>query len=383
MKVHRFIATPMAGDRDVGGIAIDGDTVFFSGDASLVAATSLSTGATRWTTKLSGKVRPAPALAELSGDGAVDVVVGDESGTLWALDGKTGRTLWSMKTGQNEYGAEGFVGAAAIVDVDGDGRDDVVAGARDGVLTAYRGRDGLTLWSVAARSGMHASPQVLDLDGDGKREILAAWSYSDVGIFDARTGVERQGQSLSLDQGGIEGLFSTPVPLPTGTGSGTIVASSAWWGAEDGVTIVGARSRLFRSQEGRTTSSAVVADLNGDGAPEAILVTEAGKLISVTASGLRAELAKLAGKPETTPMLADVDGDGTLELLVLDGKGELGCFGTGARAPALVSRFRGDDPHNRGELGVRMAFELASPNPVRKPSRSEPRGPQEGGRLRN
>ncbi len=362
-RIQRFIATPESGDRDVGGIAVDGDAVFFTGDASMVASASLTTGAIRWTTKLGGKVRPAPALAELNGDGAVDVVVGDETGTLWALDGKRGSPIWSVKTGQNEYGAEGFVGAAAIVDVDGDGKDDVVAGARDGVLSAYRGKDGRTFWSVKTNSGMHASPQVVDLDGDGRREILAAWSYSDLGIFDAKTGSERQGQSLSLDQGGIEGLFSTPVPLPTGTGSGTIAVGSAWWGADDGITVVGVRSRLFRSSEGRTTSSAVVADLNGDGVPEAIWVTEAGKLVSVTAAGQRAELAKIAGQPETTPMLADVDGDGTLELLVLDGRGELACYLTRARGPALVSRFRGDDPRNRGELSVRMDFELVAPSP--------------------
>src|SRR4029079_16346843 len=138
-----------------------------------------------------GKVRPAPALGDLNHDGQVDVVAGDEEGILRALDGRTGNPLWTAATGMNEYDAKGFIAAAAIADLDGDGTDDVVAGARDGVLHAYRGPHGQILWQAQKDSGLHASPSVVDIDQDGKPEILAAWSYGDIAIFDGRTGERR------------------------------------------------------------------------------------------------------------------------------------------------------------------------------------------------
>jgi outer membrane protein assembly factor BamB len=352
-KVLQKIAVPGKGDLDVGGVAMDGETIFFTTDLGLVVAAGTD-GVVKWSTKVasagaqnapptgpnrvgaaaaapasaSTKLRPAPALARTRSVEALEVVVGDEAGKLTVLDAKTGTILWSMDTGQNEYGARGFVASAAIADVDGDGRDDIVAGARDGALVAYRGTDGKPFWRATGQSGIHASPSILDVGGDGKLEVIGAWSYSTVAVFDLATGKQKWGASLNLPAGGIEGLFSSPVPVAGPTrGSGFIAIGSSWWGAEDGVTLVGSR-RALRHAEGRTTSSAVVTDLDDDGVLEAIFVTEAGAVVSVDTQGRRAELAKVAAKAEATPLVADVDANGTFELLVVGGDGVLRCFET-------------------------------------------------------
>jgi hypothetical protein len=355
--IKATIVTPGAGDRDVGGVAVDSDRVYFTTDnAQLVAATLA--GQIVWKAPLHGKVRPAPALADLDGDGQVDVVVGDELGFLSAFEGKTGRRLWQKATSVNEYGAKGYIGGAAIADVDGDGKDDVIAGARDGVLAAYRGRDGQVLWSVQDSSGMHASPIVFDADGDGRMEILAAWSYSMIRILDSKTGGTRWSQQLEQDSGGIEGLFGTPVPVPFPALAGAgpvIVAPTAWWGRDDGIIEVGTQRRAFRSQEGRVSSSSVVTDLDGDGSIEAILGTESGHILALGANGTRAIVTAAKGAVEATPMLADVDGDGTFELLVASNDGSLTCYTTGSTAKPTVARFRGDTTHNRGAIGVKLA----------------------------
>ncbi len=343
-----LVRTPGSGDRDVGGIAIDGETVYFTTDNSQIVAATLA-GKVLWTAKASGKVRPAPALADLDGDGAVDVVVGDESGALRALRGTTGAPLWTVKTGESEYGARGYVAAVAIADLDGDGHDDVVAAARDAIVAAYRGKDGGLLWQKGGDSGIHASPTIADFDLDGAPEVLAAWAYSQVSILDGKTGTSRWTTNLQRDDGGIEGLFATPTPLPGAPG--VLVAGTAWWDEADGVILVGAEARKFRAFEGRVTASAVVVDLDNDGRPEAIVGTEKGTLLAFTADGRRAELAQLGGPIEATAMVADVDGDGKQELLVASNDGLLTCFGTSATSPAYVSRFRGESAHNRGDLG--------------------------------
>ncbi len=349
-KQRALIRAPGGGDKDVGGVAVDGDRVYFGTDSGLVVAATLA-GKTLWTVHAKGKVRPAPALADLDGDGDLDVVVGDESGALRALDGATGNALWTAATSKNDYGAEGFIGAAALADLDGDGRTDVIAGARDGILTAYRGTDGDMLWQISESSGIHASPLVADFDQDGKPEVLAAWSYGTIVIADGKTGVRRWNATVEEDKGGIEGLFATPTPLAGAPG--VLVAPTSWWGQkEDGIVGVGVDERQFKTFEGRVTASAVVTDLDGDGVREAILATEAGKLVALHADGGYAVLAKLGGGVEASAMLADVDGDGTFELLVASNDGKLTCFTTGSRATPDIARFRGASPHNTGELGA-------------------------------
>jgi hypothetical protein len=344
----RRITTPGSGDRDVGGIAIDGGTVFFTTDNAQIVAATLA-GKVVWTAEATGKVRPAPALADLDGDGVIDVVVGDESATLRALHGATGKPLWTVKTGENEYDARGYIAAAAIADLDADGHDDVVAAARDGILTAYRGKSGEVLWQHMGNSGVHASPTVADFDLDGAPEVLAAWSYGDLSIHDGKTGAVRWGTVLTQDGAGIEGLFGTPTPLPGKPG--VLVAPTSWWEAEDGVILVGVDARVFRSFENRVSSSAVVLDLDNDGRLEAILGTEKGALLAFTAEGGRAELAKLSGGIEAPALIADVDLDGKQELLVASNDGMLTCLSTESTGKPYLSRFRGDSLHNRGDLG--------------------------------
>ena len=347
-KETRKIVTPGAGDRDVGGVAIDAGTIYFTTDNSQIVAATLA-GKIVWTAEATGKVRPAPALADLDGDGAIDVVVGDESGTLRAIKGATGQPLWTVKTSESEYDARGFIAAAAIADLDADGHDDLVAASRDGILTAYRGKDGQVLWQHMGNSGVHASPTVADFDGDGAPEVLAAWSYGDLSIHDGKTGAVRWGTVLAQDGGGIEGLFSTPTPLPGKPG--VLVVGTAWWDDEDGVILVGVDARANRAFEHRVSASAVVLDLDNDGRNEAVIGTEKGLLLAFTAEGGRAELAKLGGPIEAPALIADVDNDGKHELLVASNDGKLTCFATESTGKPYLSRFRGDSLHNRGDLG--------------------------------
>ena len=79
--------------------------------------------------------------------------------------------------------------------------------------------------------------------------------------------------------------------------------------------------------------------------------TERGNVIALHADGGMAKLATLGGPIEAPAMLADVDGNGTCELVVASNDGKLSCFETGSTARPEISRFRGESPHNRGELG--------------------------------
>ncbi len=376
-KQKKLIKTPGSGDLDIGGIAVHGENVFFTADNAAIGAASLATGKILWTATAHGKVRPAPALADLNKDGTLDVVAGDESGTLHALDGRNGAKLWSASTGANEYDAKGFIGAAAIVDIGGDGIDDVIAGARDGILTAYRGSDGKVLWQQQYPSGIHASPSTADFDQDGKPEVLAAWSYGQVAILDGRTGTPRWLTRLEQDSGGIEGLFGSPIPVPGKPG--VLVAPTAWWGKEDGIIGVGVDRRVFRSFEDRVSASAVVIDLDNDGGPEAVIGTEKGKLVVLRVDGARGVLATLGGAIEASAFVDDVDGDGRYEILVASNDGMLTCFSTASTQKPVIARFRGNSPENRGDFG---ALKLGWRSSTRERAEGDFRGGGSAGTIR-
>jgi hypothetical protein len=341
----------LGADRDVGGVALEGDRVFFGTAKGAVVAASLSTGASAWRVTLKGAVPAAPALGDLDGDGALDVVVGDEKGFVTALSGKNGKVLWQRSLGEGPTGSLGVSASVALADLDADGRDDVIAGNGAGTLAALHGLDGAQLWTTSGPSAVRSAPVLVDVDADGKDELLAAWTEARVAILDLRTGKERWGQKLEEDDGTASRILASPLPLAAAR-RGFVLVPTARGGDTDGLVLLEKHLRVFRAKEGRVTATPVVAELDKDDAPEAIVGTEAGELVAVDALGQRTLLGHLAAPSHASPLLADVDADGLLEILVGTDDGNLACLGLGAPAPALVHRFRGDSPRNTGRIGA-------------------------------
>ncbi len=136
---------------------------------------------------------------DLNGDNVNDIVVGmpDRStggktvnGALWALDGAHGWPIW-QRGGTDNYGrlGENFWLSG---DLDGDGYKDVVATAPEassggmsgnGVIHAYSGNNGLTIWRLDGSGDTEHLGQYLsrpgDLDGDGVDDYVAGSEFSD------------------------------------------------------------------------------------------------------------------------------------------------------------------------------------------------------------
>ncbi len=140
-----------------------------------------------WAVSLEGVGTSSPRLVDVTGDGVLDVVtaagVQAKSGVVYALDGKTGATLWKAKVGEEIYAT------VALVDGDGDGVPDAAAGGRDFDFALWSGKDGKRLWSLrAANRGVKITARdfnggtvIPDQDGDGVAELLLSQggSYDD------------------------------------------------------------------------------------------------------------------------------------------------------------------------------------------------------------
>ena len=106
-------------------------------------------------------------VADTGGDGRLSIGVCHANGLFSCLEASSGRELWTIDLGST-------TSDIASCDIDGDGREEFIAGATDGRLLAI-GTDsagrGVIRWSLDFGFAL-GSPVVADADGDGRAEIL-------------------------------------------------------------------------------------------------------------------------------------------------------------------------------------------------------------------
>ena len=108
------------------GIAV-GDGSYYPGasDSNKVFALNTSCGLA-WSDTLDGVTADSPALADVEGNGQLDVVEGTAAGTIYALNGTNGAAVWSAATtGQ-------VIGSPVTADLTGGGYQDVIVPTTDG-----------------------------------------------------------------------------------------------------------------------------------------------------------------------------------------------------------------------------------------------------------
>src|SRR5689334_5598665 len=122
-------------------------------------------------------------LGDLLGDGKLEAIVttpggSDQPNRVIALQDAPGqspnvRPLWIYTstlpfTVTNSYDQY----SSALVDVDGDGKPDVVFSDNLGVVRALKGTTGHLLWEYATNHYIESGPMVADLNGDGQQQII-------------------------------------------------------------------------------------------------------------------------------------------------------------------------------------------------------------------
>ncbi|HEY3242945.1 MAG TPA: VCBS repeat-containing protein, partial [Phycisphaerae bacterium] len=126
------------------------------------------------------------ALADLDGDGRDEIVAGYDSSQITAFNAELHASAFTIPS----IGAA--LQALKVGDVDGNGSLDIVRGTAGGVVGIYNGQNGAPQWSVTAPATTVTDVAVGDTDGDGIPDLAVGAGYSTTGgnylvIYDTLT----------------------------------------------------------------------------------------------------------------------------------------------------------------------------------------------------
>jgi hypothetical protein len=156
-----------------------------------------------------------PAAGDLDADGDIDLLVGTWNHDILLLrnDGTRQAPKWTLDPAGTIALARGSNAAPALADIDGDGDLDLFAGQANGAVSFYRnqGSRRSPRFVLAAetvgdiRAGRRSAPALVDLDGDGRLDLVVGREGGGVAVF------RQTGTPASLQFTPLEG-FDVALP---------------------------------------------------------------------------------------------------------------------------------------------------------------------------
>ncbi len=268
----------------------------------------------------------AVSLADMDGDGDVDVVAGNvQQSKLCLNDGSGVFATTGTAIGSGEYSTY----SVALGDMDGDGDVDLVEGKGNGQNKLYlnNASGGFATAGTPFGSGGDSTVAVAlaDVDGDGDLDLVAANNGS-------------KHTKLYLNIGG-DSIFNEGTAFINDTGSVSSLALGDMNGDGDVDVVVGHYNKINKlylntgafpyfvngtniGNDNDNTRSVALADVNGDGNLDVVAGDqhEKNKLYLNDGSGSFATSAIGSDEDHTFAVaLADMDGDGKVDLVVGNG----------------------------------------------------------------
>ncbi len=138
-------------------------------------------------------------IGDVNSSGVADVIVGGEGWAaldrpgLFVVEGGTGDTIWSRVVD------ESVMDVSSFNDFDGDGVEEVIAGAWTDSVYCLAGVNGKLFWSTGVGNPVQEVVSIDDVNGDTLDDVLVGSWASSVYCLDGRTGAVLWSTPVGLD----------------------------------------------------------------------------------------------------------------------------------------------------------------------------------------
>lgn len=304
-----------------------------------------------------------PTLVDLDGDGVLDLVFGtgvdrvrpgagrmifsatlDVSGEVVAVSGATNALLWKVPNPRDAFTTP------RVGRLNGDRVPDVIMGGREGVLTAFDGRNGAVLWRVEGKTlviskwpyGFFTPALIDDVTRDGVPDVVASYGGNDM-----RTPTDPRESGYLAVLSGADGrvlavhelpdtaeTYASPVVYQRKDGQAWVVIGTggethagASYRAPVSSLLDGTFATRLEILSARGTKGVMapptIVELNGDGEPDLIVSTFDGRLLALDGATAKPLWERTDANEEAyhQPAVVRIDANGTLGLFVSRGVG--------------------------------------------------------------
>lgn len=257
-------------------------------------------------------ISPWSGAAPLQGGGRAAIVVTDRSGRVTALTAD-GQMVWQAHLTERTHFP--VVGAPAVGDLDGDGADEIVVSGFDGRAHCY-GVDGSLRWvtNVLPAEGGYHSPLIIDT-GEGPRVLLLGRTEGELRCLDGAGREVWRHQSR-----GAVGIHMGITPIRV-DGAWRIFVANTKTGQDILDTRGGNTRTIWIGGGGGQLFGPSAADLDGDGKIELLMPRiHYPRLYILDADANERATFDIDGETWGAPLIADLDGDRVPEFVVLNAR---------------------------------------------------------------
>jgi len=312
--------------------ATDGKLYAFKADGSALPGWPVTVEAATQQSGDAFRILATPAVANLDGDPAPEIVVPLSNGKLYAFHAD-GSPLagWPVSLGDvaENYNNQVINSSPIIADLDGSGGPEIIVGSYDKGLYAYHS-DGSLAWRFATGDVILSSPAVADIDpGRPGMEVVFGSGDSYVYLLDKdanqiwrkATGWVVRSSPLVADMDGNAGL-----EILIGSDYRTDQKVARLWAWHHDGTVV---SGWPQTTGADIFSSPRLGDVTGDGVAEILVGADDAKVYAWAADGTAITdwPKETSQSVKGTPVLANLDDDPAQEVIVGDFGGSLYIWG--------------------------------------------------------
>lgn len=306
-------------------------------------------GEVKWAKHVGAGIRGGAACYDVDGNGTMEVFFGDMNGVVWGV-ACNGWDLSQWGWPKQTPGVSGFIGVyatPAVGDINGDGAADVVVGTWGHHVFAWSYTGGLLPgWPYDTKDTVWSSPALADLDRDGVKEVIiggdctggSGWPYPPGGLLWVFNG---DGTVMpGFPRSTPEVIWSSPACADIDNDGyyEIVVGTGHYYTAIGRLTTEGFRVYAFNhdgsdcpgwpvAASGCTMSSPAIGDIDSDGVKEIAIASYpvAGRgsdnLMLIKGNGhVVFNIPAFGGPNRGSPVFGDVDSDGRPEIVMGSGQ---------------------------------------------------------------